>query len=212
MQQPSAEAVRDTLAALLQDPRYDRGLRETLWSRVAAWFGDVIQRLTQLTAQSPTAAWTIRAVLLLAATLLVARVCYLFWARRPGTLGAALARGVAGVGADPWAMAEREAAAGRYTEGAHLLYAALLRSLAAREGLRLHPAHTLGDYQRALRRSSSPAAAGFGRFARLYEVVIYGLRECDRDRYESLRTLALPLLAHRSPHAAPAMAAAAADA
>ena len=194
MRQPSAASVRDTLAALLRDPAYERGLRETVWNRVLRWLGEMLDRLAGLAGGSDARALTIKAVLVVALALLVARVCYLAWARRPGTLAGAFARGKADAIGDPWATAEREAGAGRHTEAAQLLYLAILRSLAAREGLRLHHARTLGDYHRDLRRRGSTAAADFGRFARRYEAVIYGLRGCDRDRYEELRSLARPLV------------------
>jgi hypothetical protein len=89
------------------------------------------------------------------------------------------------------------AAAGQYTDAAHALYAALLEGVARREQLRLHPSKTAGDYLRELRRRSSQLVPTFRDFARLYEVVVYGLGSCDRDRYERLYVLATGMLTPR---------------
>lgn len=104
----------------------------------------------------------------------------------------ARARAVGGAG-DPWLRAQQEAAAGRHTEAAHLLYQAILVALAGRERLRLHPSKTVGDYARELRARSSSAFPGYREFARLYETVVYGLQHCDRERWERLHALAAPI-------------------
>jgi len=91
---------------------------------------------------------------------------------------------------DPWALAQRLAAEGRYTEAAHALYGALLARVAARVPLRLHPSKTAGDYARDLRGTAPSIYGPFREFARSYEVVIYGLGECDRPRFEGLIDLA----------------------
>lgn len=193
MLQLAPEAVRDTLATIFAQPGFERGLRQTLWSRFTGWLWEMVNRLTGLTASSPALAWTLRVAVVLAVALLVARLAYVM--SRRGPAGAARAARAAGGGAgrDPWRSAQAEADAGRYTEAAHLLYAALLQALAARERLRLHPAKTLGDYTRELRARSSGALAGFRDFARDYETVVYGHRPCDRDRYERLNILAARL-------------------
>lgn len=195
MPQPSVEAVRDTLAALLRHPEYDRSLRETLWHRFTAWLGELLGRLMTVTASSPGLAWALRAALLLAVALLLARVGYVLWARRPGSLAAGIARRAAANGvADPWGAAETEAAAGRYTRAAELTYEGLLRALATRGMLRLNPAHTAGDYYRDLRSRSAPSAPAFRAFTRDYETAVYGHGRCDGRCYERLRELARPLV------------------
>lgn len=93
-------------------------------------------------------------------------------------------------GGDPWALAQRLAGAGNYTDAAHALYRALLQAVARREQVRIDPAKTTGDYVRDLRRRSSALVTPFRDFARTYEVVVYGLGVCDRPRYERLLTLA----------------------
>ncbi len=195
MQQPTPEAVRDTLAAIFRQPAYERSLRSTLWTRFTRWFGDIVDRLTDFTGGSATVAWTLRVLTVLAIVLIVARLGYVLWARRPAGTGARGRPGSADVLDDSWSRARTEAAAGRYTEAAHLLYAALLEALAVRERLRLHPSKTLGDYTRELRARSSAALGGFRDFAGSYETVVYDHQECDRERYELLHSLASRLVA-----------------
>jgi hypothetical protein len=93
-------------------------------------------------------------------------------------------------GGDPWALAQRLAAAGDYTGAAHALYQGLLLSVARRDNIRLHESKTVGDYTRELRSRASRRFAPFREFARTYEVVVYGLGRCDRDRYDRLQRLA----------------------
>ena len=87
------------------------------------------------------------------------------------------------------------AARGDYTAAAHALYAALLDAGARQDQIKIHPSKTAGDYVREVRRISSPIFPGFRDFARAYEFVIYGLGVCDRERYERLLSIALPIVA-----------------
>ena len=193
-------AVRDTLAAVMRQPAFDRALRETVWHRLTSWLSDIWRRLTQFTAASPALALALKVVAALLVVAIIARLGYLLRARR--TAGGARRRGgsaAAGglAGGDPWERAQAAAAAGQYTEAAHLLYAALLQALARRERLRLDPASTLGDYARDLRARSSAAFVAFRDFAHQYETVVYGDQQCDRERFERLAALAAPLV---TPH------------
>jgi hypothetical protein len=99
--------------------------------------------------------------------------------------------------ADAWSAAQLLASRGDYTAAAHALYAALLDAGARQEQLKLHPSKTAGDYVREVRRHASPMFPRFRDFARAYEIVIYGLGVCDRERYERLLSLALPIVAPR---------------
>lgn len=191
-------AVRDSFAVVFDTPAYDRSLRETVWHRITSWFGALLDRLTAAVGDSPAAYWAARVLLVLLVAAVVGRVAYVAWARwqarDPSRLAALALRGRGG---DPWAMAQAAAAEGRHTEAAHLLYAALLAALAGRERLRLHPSKTAGDYARELRGRASPAFGTFREFASGYETVVYDLQHCDRERFERLRALALPLLEPR---------------
>ena len=190
------EVLRDTLAAIFRDHAYTRGARATVWQRISSWLGDQFSRLLEAIGGSSGAQWTARVLLGVVALLLVGRLLYVAWAawqvrNGPHALGAGrlAARGVG----DPWQHAQAEAAAGRYTEAAHLLYQALLAMLAGRERLRIHESKTAGAYARELRGRSSQAFEGFRDFARVYETVVYGLQHCDRERWERLHALALAL-------------------
>jgi hypothetical protein len=100
---------------------------------------------------------------------------------------------------DPWLLAQQRAAAGDFTGAAHDLYAAILQAVARRQLVRLHPSKTIGDYVRELRsRASIALLTPFREFARAYEAVIYGTGDCDRDRYERLRTLAGAIIARET--------------
>ena len=91
---------------------------------------------------------------------------------------------------DAWIVAQELAAAGDFTGAAHALYIALIGSLAKRDLLRLHPSKTIGDYLRELRRRPTAPIGAVHDFARTYELVAYGLRPCDADRYARLHALA----------------------
>ena len=99
-------------------------------------------------------------------------------------------------GRDPWAVAQELAATGDFTGAAHALHIALLGSLARRQLLRLHPSKTIGDYLRELRRRPSAPVQAVHEFARTYELVAYGLRPCDADRYARLHALAARVIEH----------------
>ena len=101
------------------------------------------------------------------------------------------ARGARG---DAWTAAQQLAASGDYTAAAHALYAALLDAGARQHQLKLHPSKTAGDYVREVKRRASPIFPSVRDFARAYEIVIYGLGECDRDRYERLLSIARPVV------------------
>ena len=193
MQIPAA-AARDTVAAVFRQPAYDRSLRETLWSRVLAWLAGWFGRLSDAASGSRVLYWASIALLASLVVLVVARVAYVAYARREWSEGGARRRAAGARGGDPWVLARELSQAGRFTEAAHALYAALLARLAQSERLRLHPSKTAGDYARELRARSSPAFPRFRDFARAYDVVVYGLGWCDRERYERLYALAAPLL------------------
>jgi hypothetical protein len=200
--QPAAEAVRDTLAAVFRQPAFDRTLRQTLWRRFVTWLDGILERFGAAMGGSELFRWGARVVLVLLALLVLGRIAQLLWARRARLLalrgGRLMGAGRAAGRGEPWTLAQQEAAAGRYTAAAHLLYQALLVALAGRERLRLHPSRTVGDYGRELRRRSSPAASAYQDFAHVYEVIVYDLQQCDRERWERLHALAIPLVQPRN--------------
>ena len=189
--------IADTVAAVFAQSDYARSLRESLFAR----FLNVLYRawlwFRGLASTDPGLYWVSVIVLTLILAAVVARLAWIIRARqiraaRLATEGG----GGAGITAhrDPWVVAQQEAARGNFTDAAHALYLALLEALARRGQLRLHPAKTIGDYVRELRGRSSSAFDRFRDFSRSYEHVVYGLGTCDRERFERLRELAMPML------------------
>ena len=91
---------------------------------------------------------------------------------------------------DPWTVAYEAARNGSYVNAAHALYAAVLQSLARSDRVLIDPAKTVGDYTRELRRISSRSLPLYRDFARLYEPVVWGSRECDGERFKQLSGIA----------------------
>lgn len=188
--------IADTAAAVFAVAQYARG-RPSLLGRAYRWVRDFLAPVGEATPTSGPVFWSLIAVGALLVVLVVGRAAYLARLRR--TLLATDRRDARSPtqrarSRDPWRAAEDLAAAGEFTEAAHSLYLSLLEAVARRERLRLHPAMTVGDYTRALRARSSSLFARFRDFALSYETVVYGIGVCDRDRYERLRALALPIV------------------
>ena len=186
-----ASAVRDTISAVFGQRRYDRDVARSLLDRLlellARWWGE----LAALMNERPVLGRSLAIGAAVVVALFLARLAWVAWLRREqgATLGAA-SRGGRRAAGDPWQAAQRAAAAGDYTAAAHLLYGALLEAIARRERIRLHPSKTAGDYVRDLRQRSSSLFTRFREFARTYEVVVYGIGVCDRERWERLYALA----------------------
>lgn len=191
--------IHDAVAAIFSAREYQRS---TLLDRFWYWLREIIGHFFAwlkpgflALKDSPPLYWAVLITLGALVALAVARWLYL-WRARTARLAAGdgwehhagAARG------DAWAAAQQLAASGNYTAAAHALYAALLDAGARQHQLRLHPSKTAGDYVREVRRRSPPAFPTFRDFARSYELVIYGIGECNRERYESLFSLALPVV------------------
>jgi Domain of unknown function (DUF4129) len=193
LQSPLTVAVRDTIASVFSQRAYDRTVGESLWDRFVNYVLDLLTRIFQVVGTSKLTRPIVIAILAILVLLVVSRIAI---AVRTAALtdGPRRVRGHFGRRMDPWAEAQRLAAAHQYTDAAHALYAALLDGVARREDLRVHPSKTVGDYLRELRRRSSTLIPSFRDFARLYEVVVYGLGVCDRERYERLHALAVRMM------------------
>ncbi len=196
MRQIPDSVIADTAAAVFAADEYVRA-RPSLLGRAYRWLVDFLAPVGEVTAPSGPLFWSLIAAGAVILILVVGRVAWLAKLRRtlhasersPGgaTGGRTRAR-------DPWRAAEELAAAGEFTDAAHSLYLALLDAVSRRERLRVHPSFTVGDYVRALRSKSSSLFSRFRDFATSYETVVYGLGACDRERYERLRSLALPIV------------------
>jgi hypothetical protein len=188
----SADQVRDTVAAIAQQADYQRDLGSTLWSRFWSWVARWADRFFELFDGSVTTRYLTIALLVLLAVLIIARIVVVLRNEEEGPKLAG--SGTRPARADPWLEAERLAAAGRFTDAAHALLAAILAALAARGEVRLHESKTTGDYARELERSGSPARSSFRAFRRRYDVLIYGLGECSAEEFAALRRDAEPAL------------------
>jgi hypothetical protein len=176
--------------------------RASLWERFWEWVGRMLRDFFSWIApafsalrRSPPLFWAVLILLALLVAAVIARWIYLWRARTALRIAGApwdghgeFPRG------DAWSAAQQLAARGDYTAAAHALYAALLDAGARRRQLELHPSKTTGDYVREVKRRASPIFPSLRDFARAYEFVIYGLGECDRDRYERLLSIARPVV------------------
>lgn len=192
-------AIRDTMRAVFRQAAYAK--RQPSWlarklSDFLEWLARQLDFLRGTRHSSPVAYWTVLSIVIAIALAVIARLAWVSYQRRTRGIDArpAPAGPRAGFGRDPWAAAQQLAADGDFTAAAHALYAALLGAIARRGLVRLHPSKTAGDYVRELRARSASAFAGFRDFARAYEFVVYGSGECDRERYERLQALALPIV------------------
>ncbi len=181
------------MAAIARQPAYRRSFSTLLVDRLLQWLGDLWNHLVAPLEHSVDA----RLVAIALAALLVAVVvARLLVAARVSADGDGLGYGTAGRvrAGDPWADAQRLAAAGLYTAAAHALYAALLTRLAGRGAVRLHPSKTAGDYARELRARGALEQEPFQVFRTRYDRLIYGAGACSSDDYAALVRDAQPLL------------------
>jgi len=162
-----------------------------LWDRGSNWLSSLIASLFRSIDHSKTAQHLLTAAIILLVLGVIAHLILTVYIPGGGKSARWALRGAKSAeGGDPWALAQRLAAEGRYTEAAHALYGALLARVAARVPLRLHLSKTAGDYARDLRGAAPSIFGPFREFARSYEVVIYGLGTCDRPRFDGLIELA----------------------
>jgi Domain of unknown function (DUF4129) len=183
--------IADTVAAVFRDPAYHR---TALLRRLGIWLLNVLRsilaRLEPGRVPSPVF-WIIVISVLGAVLLVIGRAAWILVAgsQRVG-------RRVAGAGADGaqrpdrWGDARRLASRGEYTAAAHELYIGILEAIAGRGEVELHESKTVGDYRRDLSARGSAVLSRFREFASHYELAIYGLGSCDRERYDRLQDLA----------------------
>ena len=192
--------IRDTAARVFSAPEYNQsspfaGIFEWIDKQLARFFAALARVLPSRT-ESPVLFWITVTVLI--AALLGAVLSWAWrWRRSRIARAAADPHGDAHAPmtySDPWRAAQRLAAEGAFTDAAHALYQALLQGIARTGALRLHPSKTAGDYVRELRNASSTFFDRFRAFARSYDMVVYGLGACDRERYERLQRLAAEIL------------------
>lgn len=187
-----AQAVHDTVAAIVRDAAYRRSLTESLWDRWLAWLGRLFARFMSGVHELPGLRYGLLAAAVLIVVAIAARI--VVSRRREALSDAAASAARRVIRGDPFAEAERAAAEGRYTDAAHALYQAVLESLARDSRLRIHRSKTSGDYARELRMNGSPVFASFRSFGRLFDRIIFGRGECDEAGYRELSALATPIV------------------
>ena len=189
-----ASVVHDTVAAIARGIDYRRSLRQSFLDRFFLWVAEAISHLVRFLRQSPVSrpfGYVVLGLIVLgvAARLLIAAQA------RDDSRGPLRRRTRASGTEDPFVVAERLAAEGRFEEAAHALYHGVLLALAHHERLRLDPSKTSGDYARELRARSSASYQPFRVFARRFDVAVFGHGGCDARLIDDLRALATPLTA-----------------
>ena len=193
------QTIRRTVESVFGSPVYNRtSLLSRAWDwmrrMLAMFFSWLLPHFFALR-RSPPLFWAVLIGITLLTAAVIARALYLWRARTALRLAGAGWDVQAGASrADSWTAAQQLASRGDYTAAAHALYAALLDAGAKQDQIKLHPSKTAGDYVREVRRRASPIFPSFRDFARAYDFVIYGLGECDRDRYERLLSIARPIV------------------
>jgi Domain of unknown function (DUF4129) len=199
LEQIPEQTIRRTVESVFGSSSYNNS---SLWTRFWEWVGRMLSTFFSwllpaffALRRSPPLFWAVLIAITLLTAAVIARWLYLWRARTALRIAGAgwdqhreLSRG------DAWSAAQQLAARGDYTAAAHALYAALLDAGARQNQLKLHPSKTAGDYVREVRRRASPIFPSLRDFARAYEIVIYGLGECDRERYERLLSIAHPIV------------------
>jgi hypothetical protein len=189
-----ASAIHDTVAAIARGIDYRRSLRQSLLDRFFLWLGELFSHLLRFIRFSPVSrpfGYVVLGLIVLgvAARLLIAAQA------RDDTRGPLRRRTRASSAEDPFVVAERLAAEGKFEEAAHALYHGVLLALARQERLRLDPSKTSGDYARELRARGSASYQPFRAFGRRFDIAVFGHGGCDARLIDDLRTLAQPLIA-----------------
>ncbi len=186
--------MHDTVQVVLKDPAFRRSLRKSVADRILVWLGDALMRLVKAMHGLPSGRTL--ALIFVGAIVLFVLIRFLVAASARGEVVGRRAKGrVATTGADPWRSADELLDLGRYEDAAHALYRGVILSLANVERLRLDPSKTSGDYARDLRRRSSSSFSPFVRFARRFDVLVYGHVPPDALAVEQLRELTAPFRA-----------------
>lgn len=191
-----ARAVHDTVASILRDGGYGRSLTQSLLGRFLQFVVDRIAELLSFVRGIPNLRMLTIGITLVLLVGIIARIVTV--RRLRDELLRSRGGPVVGIArVDPWVRAQALANEGRFTEAVHALYAAVIDELAATQSIRIDSSKTSGDYARELRRAGSPVATAFRSFARRVDRVVYGLRECTAQDFESLVRDAQPMFAAR---------------
>jgi hypothetical protein len=186
-----AEAIHDTVEAVVRGAAFQRSLQNSMAERLVRWISEWMSRLGHYLEGAPSARTIALGVVGALVLVVVVRLVVAAQAREGGPMATSRSAR-AGAGQDPWREAERLMAEGRFEEAAHALYRGVLAGLARTERLRLHPSKTSGDYARELRGRGAPSYVPFRAFVRQFDVAVYGHGGCTAATLDELRRLAAP--------------------
>ncbi len=180
------DSVRETVAAVFTQSDYYRPLRRSVWQYLVGVWNDAVRMFFSAFRDVPWVKWLVIGTVAIVIASIVARILFV----RKVQHATSISSRTSSLAGDPWTAARDHAAAGRYLDAVHALYLALLESLARTDRLALDPAKTVGDYSRELRAASSRTLPVFRDFARVYEPIVWGSRDCDRKCYDTLAAIA----------------------
>jgi hypothetical protein len=184
-------AVHDTVNAIARGLEYRRSIRQSMLDRALLWLAQAFERLADFIRHLPSSRAIGLTILGVIVGLIVVRLVIAALAREEG--GARTRRrGGAASGEDPFVVADRLAAEGRFEDAAHSLYHGVLLSIARSDRVRLDPSKTSGDYARELRARGSASYQPFRAFSRRFDVAVFGHGGCDAPLIDDLRRLAAP--------------------
>ena len=188
-------AVHDTVDAIARGIEYRRSIRQSLLDRAMLWLAQGFERLVDFIRHLPSSRAIGLTILGIIVVLIAVRLVIAALARDESG-GRARRRRATAAGEDPFLVADRLAAEGRFEEAAHSIYHGVLLSLARSDRVRLDPSKTSGDYARELRARGSAAYQPFRAFSRRFDVAVFGHGGCDAALIDDLRRLAAPLAPH----------------
>lgn len=181
------QAIRDTIAAIADNPAYHRELSQSIWDKILRFFIDQVNRLLDVVGATAYGRIITITLVVLAAGLVLARLALGVVAERRA--GSFTQRHSADVESTArLSEAEQLAAKGDFTAAAHVLFAIVLSTGNARGEFRFHPSKTSGDYAREIRRQATRWLHPFQNFRQRYDRVIYGDTVCSADEYQALLT------------------------
>jgi len=185
----SSSQIHDTVAAIVRQPEFAGGGRESLLGRFLRYVLENIREFLSQFRGSANARYVVIAALVALILIVIARIAVArdvdAQMRRRGVAG----RGSA-AGADPWSAARGLALAGDFTAASHALYAGLLERMARHGEVAIHSSKTGGDYWRELRRRGSPLAGDFRAFAQRFDRAMFGVGSATAADFDELVGLA----------------------
>ena len=192
----SFQSIRKQADAILAQPEFQRGQKETWWDRLMVKFWSWVSRIfSTLGRMSGKAHWL--GPLLEWGLFIAAAAGLLFFVFRNVSqqrLRIVTAEGAAAKSAwdresQDWAaLAEASAVQGDWREAVHALYWAAIVLLEGRRAWRHNPSRTPREYVRLLKAGSTQQAALRG-LTQTLERVWYGFGEADGEVYRRARTL-----------------------